>query len=77
MAPPLDRTITEAAAQIYSTLPETVFLRAADCIHLVTALPHHDFAEIYSHDQHQEECIPVTPGSKPSRSSQLAALRRS
>ena len=53
----LDRTITEAAAQIYATLPETIFLRSADCIHLVTAR-HHDFAEIYSHDQHQRNASP-------------------
>ncbi len=49
---PLDSDITEAAAKIYATLPATVYLRAADCLHLVTAL-HHNFPEIYTHDKHQ------------------------
>jgi predicted nucleic acid-binding protein len=33
-------------------LPETIFLRTADCLHLVTAL-HHGFTEIHTHDVHQ------------------------
>ena len=33
---PLDSAIIEAAAKTYSTLPENVFLRSADCLHLVT-----------------------------------------
>ena len=49
---PLDSVIVEAAATTYTTLPETVFLRSADCLHLVTAL-HYNFAEIYTHDSHQ------------------------
>lgn len=49
---PLDGTITQAAARIFDTLPEDVFLRAADCIHVVTAL-HHNFREIHTHDRHQ------------------------
>lgn len=49
---PLDETITEAAAKIYATLPETVFLRTADCLHLVTAV-HHNLPEIFTHDKHQ------------------------
>jgi predicted nucleic acid-binding protein len=49
---PLDSAIIEAAAKTYATLPETVFLRSADCIHLMTAL-HHNFSEIYTHDSHQ------------------------
>jgi predicted nucleic acid-binding protein len=49
---PLDATIVEAAAKTYATLPETVFLRSADCLHLVTAV-HHDFSEIYTYDGHQ------------------------
>jgi len=51
---PLDSAIIEAAATIYTSLPETVFLRSADCLHLVTAL-HHNFAEIYTHDSHQTD----------------------
>ncbi|MBI5511341.1 MAG: type II toxin-antitoxin system VapC family toxin [Deltaproteobacteria bacterium] len=60
---PLDSVIAEAAARSYVTLPEDVFLRSADCIHLVTAL-HHNFAEIYTHDKHQTTAAP-TLGLKP------------
>jgi predicted nucleic acid-binding protein len=49
---PLDTTIVEAAAKTFTTLPAGVFLRASDCIHLVTAI-HHDFAAIFTHDKHQ------------------------
>lgn len=49
---PLDSTITTAAANTYATLPVTIFLRSADCLHLVTAL-RHNFTEIYTHDRHQ------------------------
>ena len=49
---PLTGPIIEAAANIYTTLPETVFLRSADCLHLVTAL-HHNFAHIHTYDTHQ------------------------
>ena len=49
---PLDATITEAAAKMYLTLPDSVFLRTADCLHLVTAL-HHNFPEVFTHDKHQ------------------------
>ncbi len=49
---PLDTTIVEAAAKTFTTLPTSVFLRASDCIHLVTAI-HHNFAAIFTHDKHQ------------------------
>jgi len=49
---PLDKSITEAAARTYATLPETVFLRSSDCLHLVTAL-HHHFTEICTYDARQ------------------------
>lgn len=49
---PLDKSIVEAAAQTYATLPETIFLRSADCLHLITAL-YHNFDEIYTYDTHQ------------------------
>jgi len=49
---PLTNPIIEAAAKTYATLPATVFLRSADCLHLVTAL-HHNFAEIYTYDAQQ------------------------
>ena len=55
---PLDRLITEAAAQTYATLPETVFLRSSDCLHLVTAI-HHQFAEICTYDAHQASAAPM------------------
>jgi uncharacterized protein len=50
----LDSTIVAAASNIYATLPETVFLRSADCLHLATAI-RHNFAEVYTHDRHQLE----------------------
>jgi predicted nucleic acid-binding protein len=49
---PLNTTIVDAAAKTFTTLPTSVFLRASDCIHLVTAI-HHDFAAIFTHDKHQ------------------------
>ena len=60
---PLDSAITEAAARTYTTLPESVFLRCADCLQLVTAL-HHDFSEVYTHDRHQTLAAPEL-GLKP------------
>jgi predicted nucleic acid-binding protein len=51
---PLDSTVIEAAAQVYTTLPESVFLRAADCLHIVTAL-RHNFADIYTYDKRQTD----------------------
>jgi predicted nucleic acid-binding protein len=55
---PLDKTIIEAAAKTYATLPRTVFLRSSDCLHLVTAL-HHNFTEIYTYDAHQSAAATV------------------
>jgi len=49
---PLNGEIVEDALQTFATLPNTIFLRSADAIHLVTAL-HHGFSEIYTHDDHQ------------------------
>ena len=48
----LDAGTVEAAARAYATLPDSVFLRSADCLHLVTAL-HHGFTEILTCDRHQ------------------------
>ena len=59
----LDSTIVEAAARTYTTLPDDVFLRCADCLHLVTAL-HHNFVDIYTHDKHQTNAAPIL-GLKP------------
>ncbi len=55
---PLDATITQATAQLYLTLPPTVFVRTADALHLVTAR-HHGFAEIYTCDRHQALAAPT------------------
>jgi len=51
---PLDGGIVEQVVRAYATLPEDVFLRTADCLHLVSAL-RHGFAEIHTHDAHQRE----------------------
>jgi predicted nucleic acid-binding protein len=55
---PLDTAILEAAARTYATLPNTVFLRTADCLHLMSAV-HHNFAEIYTYDAHQAAAAPA------------------
>jgi predicted nucleic acid-binding protein len=60
---PLDSAVIEAAAQVYTTLPDSVFLRSADCLHLVTAL-RHNFADIYTYDIRQSEAAGVL-GLKP------------
>jgi len=60
---PLDVAIIEAAAKIFTPLPDTVFLRAADCLHLVTAL-HHGVAEICTYDTHQTAAA-IAVGIKP------------
>ncbi|HOD46156.1 MAG TPA: type II toxin-antitoxin system VapC family toxin [Opitutaceae bacterium] len=62
---PLDSTIIESAAKTYTTLPDQIFLRSADCLHLVTAL-HHSFTEIYTYDAHQTAAA-VALGIKPQR----------
>jgi predicted nucleic acid-binding protein len=48
----LDAAVLGAAAQMYTTLPATVFLRGADSLHLVTALQH-KFDAVHTHDTHQ------------------------
>jgi len=49
---PLDTAIIDATAKTYTALPEIVFLRSADCLHLVTAV-HYRFSEIYTYDTYQ------------------------
>ena len=49
---PLDTAIIEASGKSYATLPDSVFLRAGDSLHLFTAI-HHNFSEIYTYDIHQ------------------------
>jgi predicted nucleic acid-binding protein len=48
----LDHEIIDAGASLYLTLSAAIYLRASDCLHLVTAL-HHGFTEIHTHDRHQ------------------------
>jgi hypothetical protein len=60
---PLDSTIIESAAKTYTTLPDKVFLRSADCLHLVTAM-HHGFPDIYTYDIRQTDAA-VALGLKP------------
>jgi len=62
---PLDAAIVAAAAQTYASLPATVFLRAADCLHLITGV-HHNFPEIHTYDRHQALAAPAL-GLKPVR----------
>jgi len=46
--------VVGAASQLYLSLPENVFLRASDRLHLVTAL-HQGFEEICTFDRRQQE----------------------
>jgi predicted nucleic acid-binding protein len=55
---PLDAAIIEAAAKTYTTLPVSVFLRAADCLHLITGM-HNNLPEIYTYDRHQTLAAPA------------------
>ena len=55
---PLDGVIVEQTVKMFTTLPETILLRTADCLHLVTAL-HHGFSEIHTHDNHQIQAAPA------------------
>jgi predicted nucleic acid-binding protein len=49
---PVSSATIGAASQLYLSLPESVFLRVSDCLHLVTAL-HHGFDEVCTFDRHQ------------------------
>jgi uncharacterized protein len=53
---PVKGLIVSAASQLYLSLPESVFLRASDCLHLVTAL-HEGFEEICTFDHHQKDAV--------------------
>jgi hypothetical protein len=55
---PLSSLIVTAASQLYQSLPESVFLRASDCLHLVTAL-HQGFEEICTFDRRQQQAVQV------------------
>lgn len=51
---PLEETIMQQGTKIFATLSKEIFLRASDCLHLMTAM-HHHFSEIYTHDRHQSQ----------------------
>jgi len=51
---PLKENILEQATKTFTTLSQDIFLRASDCLHLVTAMQHH-FSEIYTHDRQQSQ----------------------
>jgi uncharacterized protein len=53
---PVSSFIIGAASQMYLSLPESLFLRASDCLHLVTAL-HHGFEEVCTFDRHQQAAV--------------------
>jgi predicted nucleic acid-binding protein len=59
----LDSALIEAGAKTFTTLPPSVRLRSAECLHLVTAL-HHGFTELYTYDLHQREAA-VALGLRP------------
>jgi predicted nucleic acid-binding protein len=50
----LEGAVVEQVVRVYTTLPDEVFLRTADCLHLVTAL-RQGFTEIHTHDGHQQK----------------------
>ena len=55
---PTDSYVLRSAAEVFATLPASIFLRASDCIHLVTAI-HHDFTAFMTFDSHQSEAAAV------------------
>jgi uncharacterized protein len=55
---PLDSLILEQSAKVFTILPKNIFLRTADCLHLLTAL-RHGFQEIHTHDIHQTQAASV------------------
>jgi hypothetical protein len=61
---PVDGAVVEAAAGCYASLPEAVFLRSADCVHLFTAI-HHGFSAIHTFDRQQARAAEAL-GIKPS-----------
>lgn len=51
---PVDADTMSAVCETFLTLPETLFLRTSDCIHLMTAIKQ-GFEAIHTHDRHQSE----------------------
>ena len=48
---PLTTRLLESVCQVFRTVPESLFLRTADALHLVCARDN-GFSEIYSNDRH-------------------------
>lgn len=48
---PLTDFVQQRVERFYQTAPATVFLRAADALHLACAAEH-GYGEVYSHDRH-------------------------
>jgi predicted nucleic acid-binding protein len=55
---PIDGDIIKFSTGVYARLPDHVFLRASDCLHIATAI-HSDQSEIYTHDDHQAKAAEV------------------
>ena len=55
---PLTEAILDRVEQVFTTAPATLFLRAADALHLATAAEH-GFTEIYSNDKHLLAAAPL------------------
>lgn len=54
---PLDSKTTAEAAEAFTSLPDTLFLRTTACLHLVTAR-REGFKSLFTHDRHQFEAAP-------------------
>lgn len=55
---PLDDEMVTKVCSSYLTMPHDIFLRSADCLHLITALTH-GYTDIYTHDHHQAKAAPA------------------
>lgn len=55
---PVERPLVELTCRRVASAPETIFLRAADALHLGCA-EDQGFAEIYSHDKHVLAAVSV------------------
>jgi predicted nucleic acid-binding protein len=55
---PLTDAILDRVEKVFTTAPTTTFLRAADALHLATAVEH-GFTEIHSNDKHLLAAAPL------------------
>src|ERR1700751_266552 len=51
---PIGGDIVEGAVSAFTSLPESLFLRSVDCLHLVTAV-NENYDEIFTHARHQQK----------------------